>query len=141
MEQIVNGGPDLGLGFDSSFFKESSYADKGMLTDVLEKQQESLRKLAGSFKGKDEPTIKRELLNFMKTSSQELKDVTRKFVFASPQMQSMDVVKNARTSEIFAKCDLHLDAGVRSMIMEQMVTSKPTEPVKIRLTLDLQETR
>jgi len=35
-------------------------------------------------------------------------------------MQTLVTVKEAEQSEGFKKCDLHLDSGVRGMIIEQM---------------------
>ena len=124
MQKIVSGFSDLDLGLTEPLFNNISDVQQHTLKDALEDQKEKREELTKSFQWIDESTMKKEVLDFMQKSTQEIKDVIRELVLQSPAMHSLETVNKAMESETFKQCDFNLDASVRRIFllhMEQMV--------------------
>lgn len=93
--------------------------------EAAEAQREKLKELTASLQGHDVERKKERILEFMNQSNQEMKDLTREMVWASPTMEDLGNVERAQRSEKFIKSEFHLDAGIKKKILEAMVNNTP----------------
>lgn len=122
MKDILFGRADLGLVSESDkpLFEFLPLSQRHVIMESLEEQKRKLIVLTKSIQNKDEAVVKHEVARFMVEVNQDIKDVTRGALLASPLMNSLEMVKEAEDSEMLKKCNLHWDAGVRRMIIQHM---------------------
>ena len=114
---------DLGLGFDAPFYEQFSEAQKKILMDVMEVQRGQLIAFFRSLRGTETVAdIKDRIQEIITNSNENLKDVARGLLLASPAMQRLEVVEKAQFLKQFMRFDFHLDAGIRKRIMKKMVS-------------------